>query len=186
VRRGLLAAVAAGAAFNALAPAAAAYRMGPPAAHTGGFGEPTCAACHAGSDGAPGGHSAFLSIDAPARYEPGETYDIRIRLVDPDLAAAGFQLAVRFAEGEAAGAQAGALTGADSTVTVVAGAAVEYASHTLEGARPREPGRAAWVVRWTAPEGGAVVFHAAGNAANDDDSEFGDRIHTAEFHARDR
>ena len=91
---------------------------------------------------------------------------------------AGFQLSARFEDG----GSAGTLAAADSCVRVfTSGAGVAYASHTEAGTVPREAGRAEWTVRWTAPEaGGAVVFHAAGNAANDDASEFGDRIHAAE------
>lgn len=183
-----MAALAAGAALSALPPAAAAYRTGPPAAHTGGFGEPTCATCHFQDGAATIDEGAALGIDAPDRYEPGATYDVRITLTDPDAEAAGFQLAVRFADGSAAGSQAGSLAGGDSTVRILTGeAGVEYASQTEIGTRLREPGHALWIVRWTAPagaEGGTVVFHAAGNAANDDDSEFGDRIHLAERRTR--
>lgn len=191
MRKGLAAALAAGAALSALPPLAGAYRTGPPAAHTGGFGEPTCAECHhqdaaageavGGADARPAG---ALTIVAPERYRPGATYDIRVTLADPHAAAAGVQLAARFADGAAAGDQAGTLAALDSTMRVVTGGDVAYASHTAAGATLARPGHASWVVRWTAPAGGGlVVFHAAANAANDDDSEFGDRIHVAEIRA---
>jgi hypothetical protein len=39
---------------------------------------------------------------------------------------------------------------------------------------------ARWTVLWTAPEsGGEVRFNGAANAANQDDSQFGDYIYTA-------
>lgn len=182
MRFGLALALAAGAALSALAPAGAAYRTGPPAAHTGGFDEGTCAACHWQDE--PEGRS--LRVDAPARYERGAAYDVVVTLEDPALAVAGFQLSARFAEGPAAGRQAGALEPVDSTVLVVTSSAgVEYASHTLPGTARHGPGLARWVVRWTAPvDGGDVVFHAAANAADDDASELGDRIHTAEARSR--
>lgn len=176
MRRHLLPALAAGAALSVLPPTARAYRSGPPAAHTGGFGEATCIACHWGETEAPGDG---LVIRAPALYQAGRTYEVGIELRDPALAAAGFQLAARFADGPGAGRQAGRLTPADSTVAVVtSGAGVQYASHSPAGTGPAGDGVARWTVRWTAPtEGAPVVFHGVGNAANDDFSEYGDRIH---------
>jgi hypothetical protein len=184
VRHGLALslALAAGAALSALAPAASAYRTGPPAAHTGGFGEGTCAVCHWQEQ--PVGRS--LRVDVPARYERGAAYEVVVTLDDPALAVAGFQLSARFADGPAAGRQAGTLEPVDSTVLVVTSSAdVEYAGHTLPGTAPDSTGLARWIVRWTAPEeGGEVVFHAAANAANDDASELGDRVHAAEARSR--
>jgi hypothetical protein len=41
-----------------------------------------------------------------------------------------------------------------------------------------------WTVEWEAPPaGGAVIFHAAANAANDDSSPLGDFIYTVEARA---
>lgn len=181
MRLGLLTTLAAGAAITALPPTAGAYRTGPPAARTGGFGEATCAECHWGETAETG---AGIRVEAPATYEPGKTYELRVVLEDAALRAAGFQLAARFAGGPGAGAQAGRIEAVDSNVVVVTSdAGVAYASHsTLGAAAP--PGRAEWRVRWVAPaSGGAVVFHVVGNAANDDASEFGDRIHAGEFHS---
>lgn len=183
MRTALAAALITGAALSGLAQGAVAYRTGPPAGHTGGFGEPTCAACHwseKDGDRVP----AALTVEAPARYERGATYELTVRLDDPALRAAGFQLSARFAEGTAAGAQAGDLAALDSTVLVVTTrAGVSYASHTAAGTLPEREGEASWVVRWTAPAAGAVVFHASANAANDDASPLGDRIHTAKTRA---
>lgn len=158
---------------------AQAYRAGPPPGHAGGFGEPSCTACHwahAAPDPEPGG----LAIEAPARYRAGERYRIRVALADPALRAAGFQLTARFADGPAAGTQAGLLEPVDSGVVVVAAGGIAYAGHTAAGTAPVSPGKAAWELTWVAPAaGGDVVFHAAANAANDDASELGDRIHAA-------
>ncbi|MBW3552620.1 MAG: hypothetical protein KY466_03870 [Gemmatimonadetes bacterium] len=178
--RGLAAALVIGAALSALAPGAVAYRTGPPAGYTGGFAEPTCAACHWGDEGAVREPGA-LTVDVPERYEPGAAYDLTVRLRDPGLRTAGFQLSARFADGPDAGAQAGDLAAADSAVMVVtSGAGISYASHAAAGTLPAADGRAAWVVRWTAPAGGAVVFHVVANAGDDDASPLGDRIHSAE------
>jgi hypothetical protein len=56
---------------------------------------------------------------------------------------------------------------------------VSYIEHNLAGpVLSGDAGR--WMVRWTAPADGrgVVIFHAAGNAANDDDSPLGDFIYT--------
>lgn len=171
---GLAVALAGGLALT-LGSTAGAYRTGPPAAHTGGFGEPTCATCHY-SDAGPG----ELVISGPDAYTPGEAHELRVTLRDPDMRAGGFQLSARFAAGDGRGTQAGAFQLDDGLAVVTAGG-VEYVGHDDDGVRyasGHEP--AEWRIRWTAPaEGGAVRFHAAANAANDDDSEFGDRVHTA-------
>lgn len=175
-----IAAVAAAGLLLAAASTAAAYRTGAPAAHTGGFGEPHCGACH--FNGAAADRPGTAAIEAPAAWTPGRTYDITISVEDPDLAAAGFQLAVRFTESDHAGRQAGQLEPADERTQVSTAAdGVAYAGHSEAGTTVQERGRAAWTLRWTAPDTAApVIFHVAANAANDDDSEFGDRIYRAE------
>lgn len=159
----------------------AAHRDGPPPAHTGGFGEPTCRQCHfdAGLN-EPGGK---LGVgDLPSRYVAGRTYDLVVSLRRDGFERAGFQLAARFAHGPAAGTQAGALTPGDRGTAIVRDSAsgVLYAQHTGAGTNVMgDTGAASWTVRWTAPAQphGAVVFHVAGNAANDDDSPLGDFIY---------
>lgn len=168
--------VAAGSALGAVLPL---YREGPPPAHTGGFGEPTCAECHFGAPLNDAAGRVVLSV--PAGFVPGESYRLEIRLDRAEMAAAGFQLAARFADGAAAGTQAGTLTPMDgrTAVTVDSATGVVYGHQTLAGSSPVETGATAWVMEWTAPDSGAaVVIHAAGNAANDDASEFGDFIYT--------
>ncbi|HSH46923.1 MAG TPA: choice-of-anchor V domain-containing protein [Longimicrobiales bacterium] len=165
------------------ASSAGAYRTGAPAAHTGGFGEPTCETCHFSDGAAPGA----LTLHAPTEVAPGSAHNVRITLRDPDLRSAGFQLSARFADGPRRGQQAGSLTAPEeSGLDVVVADGTEYIGHTGSSVRSVEPGEPVeWTLRWTAPTGGgAVVFHAAANAANDDDSEFGDRIYTAAMRTR--
>lgn len=161
--------------------AAGAYLDGPPAARTGGFGEPTCRACH--FDGPQDDPSVSLSVrGVPERWIPGEAYALEVILAREGLPAGGFQMAARFASGEAAGRQAGGLAPGSDRVAVVDSAGILYAQHTFGGTRPTGAGTARWRVEWTAPETprAPVVFHVAANAANDDASELGDRIATAE------
>ncbi|HVS02627.1 MAG TPA: amidohydrolase [Thermoanaerobaculia bacterium] len=150
----------------------------PPAGHTGGFGEPTCASCHRGAPLDAAGGS--LSLDAPATFAAGEEYRIAVRLERAGMRRAGFQLSARFAEGEGAGRQAGELTAVSAGAQLVAAHDVTYAAQTADGARVGE-GEARWTVGWRAPAAAdaPVLFHLAANAANDDDSELGDHVYLA-------
>jgi hypothetical protein len=153
------------------------FKTGPPPGHTGGFGEPTCRACHSDAGlNEPGGELAITG--APPGYEPGRTYQLEVVLRRAGMLRAGFQLSARFADGAAAGALAPG--DARSFVTWDTLSHVRYIEHNLAGtALSGDGGR--WMVRWTAPGDarGVVVFNAAGNAANDDDSPLGDLIYTA-------
>jgi hypothetical protein len=156
------------------------FKAGPPPAHTGGFGEPTCRQCH--FDNAlnePGGTLALHGV--PAAYRPGATYELAVTLERAGMLRGGFQLAARFADGDSTGRPAGALGALDERSAVVWDTAthVGYLEHTAAGTVVT--GAAArWTFRWTAPAHprGAVVFHLVGNAANDDDSPLGDFIYT--------
>ncbi len=156
------------------------YADAPPPAHTGGFGEPTCRACHFGAElNAPGGKLILEGI--PEQYSPAQTYRIVVKLSRPAIERGGFELAARFAEDPDEGAQAGELRPADSlraSITVDNG--IQYAHQTLAGTKLAAPDAAKWILIWTAPDSARapVVFHASANAANDDASAFGDFIYT--------
>jgi hypothetical protein len=182
-----LAAAAAGAAFTIGAADASlprthsrgVMRDRPPLAHTGGFGEPTCIACH--FDGELNEASGSLAIEgAPAHYEPGKRYRLTISVRHPELKLAGFELSSRFATGPDSGRQAGTLHAADDRAGVDADEAthVQYAHHLRSGTTPLSPGVGRWTVEWVAPSAGSgpVAINVAANAANDNDSPFGDYI----------
>lgn len=166
-----------------MGPGVTVYADGPPPGHTGGFGEPTCHQCH--FDGPLDDPAGVLEVEGiPATWEAGRRYSLRVRLARPGLARGGFQLAARFARGAAEGEQAGSLRPAHrrTAVTEVDATGVQYASHRMKGAEPVARDTAAWRLEWRAPAEGAgasapVVFHVAANAANGDDSEFGDFIY---------
>jgi hypothetical protein len=152
----------------------------PPLAHTGGFGEPTCVACHMDGDLNDAGGS--LTIEGvPARYEPGRRYRLTVTVRHPDLRLAGFELASRFASGPDSAKQAGSLAPTDDRAQVSTddGSRIQYAHHLRSGTTPvaAEVGR--WTLDWTAPVAGSgpVVIHVVGNAANDNDSPMGDYIY---------
>jgi hypothetical protein len=158
------------------------HRVGPPPGHTGGFGEPTCRACHFDADlNEPGGD---LSLGGtPAAYVPGRAYEITVALKRAGMLRGGFQMTARFASGAGAGSQAGEFTPGDGGTQVVWDTVkrVGYAEHTTLGTAATG-GAARWTLRWTAPPraGGPVVFHIAANAANDDDSPLSDFIYAIE------
>lgn len=165
---------------TAVAVPTAAYKDGPPPAHTGGFGEPTCRECH--FDNPPAGETGGLRLRGfPSRAAPDSVYRVVVELIRPGMERAGFQLAVRWRTGPREGESAGTLAAREPRVQVVAGdsGAVRYAQHTLAGSALDAEGRSTWSLRWTSPGTcGPVTVHLAANAANGDDSEFGDYVYS--------
>lgn len=153
----------------------------PPPATTGGFGEPTCVSCHFGVE-VPDPAGAVAIEGLPEAYAPGRRYEIAIVLTRPGMERAGFQLSARFAGGPAEGLQAGALRSLGPGTAVVADGGIAYLQQTAAGTGPGEPGRARWRAVWIAPDraAGPVVFHVAANAANGDESPFGDHVYAVE------
>jgi hypothetical protein len=158
--------------------ASARYAEGPPPAHTGGFGEPTCHSCH--FDNPLNDIPGRLTVRGlPERYTPGERYQIVISLTRPGMQRAGFQAAVRYAGGSDPGRGAGELLAAGDRVRLVDSAGVRYAQQTVAGTRLMGVEATEWTLEWRAPrDGGGVVLHLAANAANGDQSEFGDHIYS--------
>lgn len=138
---------------------------GAPPAHTGAFGEPNCHACHFdGPEREPGGPVRVLGL--PARIAVGATYELFLE-VETSAPSAGFQLTVR----DVRGRQAGTLAAVGGNVRVVEHEGIQYLGHTDTSSRR-------WGFLWHSPdEPSEVVFAGAVNAANDDQSEFGDEIY---------
>jgi hypothetical protein len=154
-----------------------------PLAHTGGFGEPTCQACH--FDGPLNAQGGSLVLEGvPKMYRTGQRYRLTVQLTRLKMASGGFQLAARFADGR----QAGTLVPVDDRVEVMEAdsSLVLYAQHTKIDTELAAPDTARWILVWTPPTGGAsdVTFHAAANAANDDASAFGDFIYTTQAQSK--
>ncbi len=159
-----------------------AYKDGPVPGRTGGFGGPTCHACHQDNPlNAPGGEVTITGL--PDRYTPGETYPITVRLKKPELVRGGFSIAARFVSGENARRQAGEWQADDRVVFAVdAQTGVRYAQHSPAGSRSAAPGSISWELQWKAPlEAGPIQFNVAANAANDDASPLGDFIYVKEL-----
>ncbi len=168
-------------ALGVLARAGAGHRDGPPPAHTGGFGEPTCQACHVGTP--LNDPASTLVVDGlDPVYRAGVTYRVTIRMLgDIDTRRAGFQAAFRWAGGAAMGTSAGTLTPLDATVGLSTDSTgrVIYVQHTRQGTEAPQ-GTREWRFEWTAPRAaGTILLHVAANAANGDDSPLDDLIYTA-------
>ncbi len=152
----------------------------PPLGHTGGFGEPTCQACHA--DAALNEPTAALTAEGlPDSYARGAAYQLTLSITGSGQGRNGFQAAARFADGPQRGLQAGTLSPIDRRTQVATDTltGVQYASHSDLGAEPVSLERGTWVIEWTAPDSdGPVVLHVAANSANGDNSPLGDLIHT--------
>jgi hypothetical protein len=153
------------------------YADGPPPGFTGDFGEPTCGTCHMDAPVVPDAPELALT-GIPALYEPGRAYRITLAVYNERMGVGGFQLSAR----TTAGTQAGTWRAVDARARIVrdSAAGVAYAIHTIEGTALVSPDSARWTLEWTAPEsaGDSVVFSAVANAANGDDSHFGDEIYT--------
>lgn len=146
-------------------------------AYTGGFGEDSCHSCHFDYDLNPGDGS--LEIIAPDLYRPGEPHEIEINVQREDIGKAGFQMTARFENGS----QAGRFELNDKlTETPGIDNELQYIQHGI-GEVTAEGGSKTWAVIWNAPEEktGPVYLNIAVNAANGDDSEFGDWIYVDEL-----
>jgi hypothetical protein len=161
------------------------YRDGPPLGFSGGFGEDHCQACH--SDDKLNASPGSLTISAPERYSPGKTYSVTLTLRRRGMAIGGFQLTSRFEEDSAQAGTLALVDGQKDRMKVVTDRGVQYAYHTREGTPLTSTDVVRWTISWTAPTGSrAVLFHAAANAANGDESQSGDFIYTSRVRSRGR
>ena len=133
---------------------------GPPLAHTGAPGENNCTRCHTGTF--LNGGAGEISIEGPLGYEPGVTYELELRIVDPTAVGWGFELTVLDADSDSA---VGTLVATASNTDVRSSGVREYLAHTLPGFGGQT---FAWLFKWTAPneDRGDVIFYAVGNASN--------------------
>ena len=155
-----------------------------PPAHTGGFGEPDCTACHFDAAAKRGTNNLILE-GLPEVYEAGKTYYLTVRLADADMRIAGFLLSTRAVGTDPCGGPAGSLDPVDRrTARVVYGVPpVEYLRSASSEIEPNPAPTAIWKLSWRAPDYADryVAFHLAANAGNGDESPFGDRIYRLEI-----
>ncbi|MCS7025802.1 MAG: IPT/TIG domain-containing protein [Bryobacteraceae bacterium] len=149
---------------------------GAPEGHTGAPGEQTCTVCHTGTVNSGRGR---LRIEFPsAGYTPGQTSRMRVILEDPAASRWGFELTARLES--APQTRAGTLASVDGNTMVNTAGAMQWITHTAAGTRRGTTGSVTFEFNWTAPatDAGAVVFYAAGNAANGNGTVTGDNIYT--------
>ena len=172
-----------------------AYSTGPDARSTGAPGDAICTRCHSGTvNSGPG--SVTIAFAGGQTYTPGQTKRLTVTVADPDQRRWGFQVTARLGTNLPAG-QAGSFVPVDAFTQVKceddsirsAGQAcpstgpLEFIEHTEAGTRPGTANEASFLVDWKAPATnvGDVVFYVAGNAANNDSRNSGDRIYAANF-----
>jgi len=142
---------------------------GAPTKSTGGFGELTCsqASCHTGNQDN-SGPGSFRLEGVPASYTAGTTYSINVIIDQAGQRSWGFELAARNQSGQ----QAGRFVATTNLTQSISDASngVTYVTHTIQGLRSGTVGPATFAFDWVAPNppAGAVQFHAAGNAADND------------------
>lgn len=157
---------------------ALAYPGGPP---DGFAGNPpsynSCVLCH-GDFELNSGNGGLELLGLPSAYAAGVTYDLTVRLRDPDQLRWGFELTVMGPGDQAAGT----LTVTDATNTQLsdqAGTNPDFLKHRLAGTYAgTADGPVTWSFRWTAPLANTATFYLAGNAADDNDAPDGDYIYT--------
>lgn len=148
---------------------------------TGGFGEVSCHSCH--FDGDLNQKNGSLDLRGlPEVITAGKVYDLEVELKHPQLAKAGFQLSIRTPAGD----QVGSFVSIDERTLVQAGpdGKIQYMNHSEKGSAGFN-GSATWKFKWKAGDNaGPIVLNLAANAANGDDSEFGDYIYVKDWGMR--
>lgn len=158
-----------------------AFSSGPLPQLTGGFGEETCTRCHSSHDLNKGRTigGVFHILGVPKTYNEGASYPITVVIGQPGQSRWGFELSTRHM---ALGTQAGKLSPVDDMTQVKEADGILYIENTSGGSRrDTTDGPVEFHFNWVAPDpkGGAVLFNAAGNAANSNDDPSGDYIYTA-------
>lgn len=156
------------------------FRDGPPARVTGGLGEDSCAACHFGNALNEGAGKLMLA-GFPERFEPGRTYALELTLDRPGMKAAGFQLAIRQAEGKTQAGRIEVPQSDEASIALLEERGVQFAHQQAPAAPSTDEGAVHWRLSWTAPESdGTATLHAAAVAGDGDESQAGDFVYTLE------
>ena len=149
-----------------------AFSGGPIAQVTGAPGENTCnqSGCHTGTP-VNGGSGTFIVSGLPDDgYVPGATHTISFAFSGTGRSTFGFE-AVALTDG---GTSVGTFAPISGT-QLITGGGKTYIQHNT----PSSTG--VWNIDWTAPttDVGRITIYVAGNAANGDNSTFGDWIFTS-------
>lgn len=154
---------------------------GPPPGFTQAPGEGVCTECHDSFGEETNRGPGALTLEHPARYEPGQIVTIVVRLQHAGQRRWGFQLTALTTD---TSEPAGELLVTDPLhMQRIQGPTGRlYIEHTQEGTFAGQRDRAQWVVSWRAPaqDLGPITFYATGNAADGDGTRLGDWIYSAE------
>ncbi len=161
---------------------------GAPASHTGAPGEETCATSGCHDDTTPNIGSARISLELGNKetvYIPGHTYPIKVKISDPKVTRFGFQILALEAK---TFKDIGSFQISDSARTQIVENAYKlkdrkYVTYTFDGTDAVSDGNGEWIVNWTAPTDTKkpITFYLAAVSGNDDMSDKGDKVYTANF-----
>lgn len=171
-----------------------AHSSGPdPNSEGGPGGSPSACAqsgCHVGTAVNAGGGKVELQFPNGLTYTPGQKQRIKVVVTDATARVYGYQVSARLASNETAG-QAGTFSTVDVTQFIQCGngrtraaagscpstSPIEYIQHSAPSATNTIE------FDWTPPaaDAGNVRFYVAGNAANGNGQNSGDKIYTANF-----
>ena len=176
-------------------PSAMGFSNGPPirrAGVPGDDGGTTCVACH----------RTFVTVNpdtvgkvtiTASDYTPGEKQTVKVRVEHPEGLRWGFELAARQASNDQL--QAGSFTPVENSIRVACvtgnapcGGGLEWVSHMAASSQAGKPDFGEWEMEWTPPanEVGDIILFVAGNAANNSNSNAGDRIYTSQIRIKSK
>lgn len=151
----------------------------PPASHTGGFGEPTCQACHGTGLNVGNGQVTIEVSNVFTGYPSNSTVPVTVTVNDPTAVHWGFELSARTQGGQQAGTL---LAGSDGFTQILSQSGIQYITQTASGSRLGQANGASFSFQWRAPNvsAGPVQFHVAAVAGNNNPptSDAGDRTYT--------
>jgi hypothetical protein len=154
------------------------FSANPPDGMTGAPGDSLCVECHVQANPPINGQ---ISVEGfPSSITPGESYQLTVvnRNTVGDAVKGGFQMTILGPFNTRAGTMADPST--NSTITnVISGR--QYFEHNPAVVYP-DSNVVKWTVEWTAPEltaGSEITWYAAGNIANGNFQNTGDRIVSA-------
>ncbi len=165
-----------------------AYHDGPPQQSTAGPGEDAAgcaqARCHVGTGNPTRGSGIEIDFPDGLTYTPGVKQRWTVRVTGSQGNLYGFQVSARTSDN----GQAGSFSNVDAKTQIIcqtgelnqacrSSAPVQYMEHSLAGTSN------SFTFEWTPPatDVGAVRVYAAGNAANGNGQESGDRIYLNSF-----
>lgn len=164
---------------------------GPPLLRTGAPGEGTCVGCHYTFGDTNVGLGNVRIIGLPAVYTPGQTYNLTLKVSDPQARSWGFELTAIDANGRSSTDTNGLspvignldIQGSPTMLKRTASVGDKtriYLSHAFAGIQAGQANYGTWSFTWTAPsaDAGDIIFYAAGNATDNQVTPEGDYIYT--------